>query len=626
MLNTTIANFKIEKILGAGGMGTVYKAIDLRLQRPVAVKALHQNVTTKSNAHERFMNEAKLSAQISHPNVATLFDFLDLGGRAFIIMEFVDGITIDALIDQNNKLDERKAINIVKQALEGLQAAHKLGILHRDLKPSNLILNSEGKVKLMDFGIAKSSNSKDLTAQNRIIGTAEYIAPEIYLGKKPSKRSDLYAVGIILYKMLTGKTPFDENNEARLIYRIVNEKIDFTIPGISPSIQRIINKLTSKNVTYRYASAEAVLRDLNALKYGPSNKIHWSEKVSAIPSVFKNVEIPHLVDSDKVRNILKQPAKLFFIISAILSMGLIIINLLAGMNFHQEQGGANSKILANESKVVKDQNESKPVLKEYDRSQTIERDGSYVPYEKSSSNGSFKNPIASEEVVVDDALKSKKISAPKNENKKASKDRNVNKPKSIEKVSNHHIALDEDKSESQSSSGGVEKVGGEVNESKNNPADKSNASGSSAKAEVVENEVEKSTEQVERVESKKRSKKSLTVEKQYFTVRFPDEVSSADYSLGSQVLLAAADALVINGIEVVSKNAVVRAKVVEYKKKNNGKVYFGIAINDVRTNFNQWLALDYPLYSSIKMDKVVFSANTTLNKVKLIDQSTIVYY
>ena len=197
MIGRKLSNFHINERIGEGGMGTVYKATDLHLNRTVAIKMLHPFLVSNPDSFKRFRNEAHLSARISHPNVATLFNFQAADDTHFIIMEFVNGQALDDMLKLQGRLPETEAAKIILQVLEGLGAAHELGIMHRDLKPGNIMITHRGFVKLMDFGIARLENTERMTRQNSVIGTLEYLSPELVKGGAPSKASDLYAVGVM---------------------------------------------------------------------------------------------------------------------------------------------------------------------------------------------------------------------------------------------------------------------------------------------------------------------------------------------------------------------------------------------------------------------------------------------
>ena len=322
MIGQKISNFQIVEELGSGGMGTVYKAKDVRLNRYVAIKALHSHVTNHSDAYKRFQNEAMISAQINNPHVTTLFDFVDHNGRSYIIMEYVDGSTLEDLLKSQGPIPENKCIDLAIQMLKGISEAHQLNILHRDLKPANIIVNKKGNVKIMDFGIARISSATRITAQNKVIGTAEYIAPEIYLGKEPTKVSDLYSIGIILYELLSGKVLFKADSEASLIYQVVNTKPKIKLTGASSKIESVVKKLTDKNPKKRYRSAQELITVLENIK---KEKVPISSgKIS-----LKNINLPK-VNVPKGFNVptvlprlqLNAPLK-FLIVSLVLCIAII---------------------------------------------------------------------------------------------------------------------------------------------------------------------------------------------------------------------------------------------------------------------------------------------------------------
>ena len=258
MLGRTIQNYRVEELLGEGGMGTVYKASDTILRRPVAIKMLHQHLIRDTTFMDRFRNEAILSAQLNHPNVTTLYNFLQDDHDSVIVMELVHGITVEKFLKQYGQLPTDTAIKIVIQTLDGVQHAHSRGILHRDIKAANLMLTPEGSVKLMDFGIARLQGSTRLTRADRVVGTLEYMAPELLNGAEPSVQSDLYAIGVLLYELLCGKMPFESSTDITLISQILTKKpisLRNRIPHLPQSLETILDKLLQKNPAKRYRSA-----------------------------------------------------------------------------------------------------------------------------------------------------------------------------------------------------------------------------------------------------------------------------------------------------------------------------------------------------------------------------------
>ncbi|TDE17240.1 serine/threonine-protein kinase [Dyadobacter psychrotolerans] len=258
MLGRTIQNYRIEQLLGEGGMGTVYKATDLSLRRPVAVKMLHAHLVRNKIFMERFENEAVLSAQLNHPNVATLYNFFQDYQFNLIVMEFVDGMTLEQVLKRNGSLPFQTAVKIVIQTIDGLLNAHQRNILHRDIKAANVMLTAAGNIKLMDFGIARLVGSERITRMDRVVGTLEYMAPELLGGAAPSVQSDLYAVGVLLYELLSGHMPFQSATESALITQILLQKplpLKNRTTNLPAKIEEIIFKLLEKKPEKRFQTA-----------------------------------------------------------------------------------------------------------------------------------------------------------------------------------------------------------------------------------------------------------------------------------------------------------------------------------------------------------------------------------
>src|SRR6267143_4808636 len=207
--------FRIERELATGGMGTVYRATHLGLDRAVAVKIIKPEFAADSDVADRFMREARTMAKLRHPHAAMIFDAGNLpDGRHFIIMEFIEGATLSEVLAREGRFSPERAVNIAIQVCEVLAEAHQLGIIHRDLKPANIMLNERG-VCVLDFGVAKvlaspadTTTSQASTGSGQIIGTPRYMSPEQCLGQRVGARSDLYSLGVVLYEMLTGRPPF----------------------------------------------------------------------------------------------------------------------------------------------------------------------------------------------------------------------------------------------------------------------------------------------------------------------------------------------------------------------------------------------------------------------------------
>ena len=210
--STFADRYQIIEELGKGGMGRVYKALDTKINEKIAIKLLRPEIASDKKNLERFNNELKFARQISHRNVGRMYHLEEEKGRHYITMEYVSGEDLKSMIRMSGQLSIGTAINIAKQICEGLEEAHRSGVIHRDLKSNNIMIDKEGSARIMDFGIARSLKAKSMTGPGVMIGTPEYMAPEQVEGKEVDQRSDIYALGIVLYEMLTGRLPFTGDN------------------------------------------------------------------------------------------------------------------------------------------------------------------------------------------------------------------------------------------------------------------------------------------------------------------------------------------------------------------------------------------------------------------------------
>ncbi|HEY5536788.1 MAG TPA: peptidylprolyl isomerase [Ignavibacteria bacterium] len=260
--------YRFLRKIGEGGMGSVYLAIDIKLDRKVAIKELNLGFYNNNNFIERFYHEAKIQAKLSHPNLVSIYSFEEIGNRLYIIMEYVEGITLDILIKENKRISEKYSFDLLKQILIGLDYAHKNNVIHRDIKPNNIIINKEGIVKIMDFGISKNIGDNSMTSTGATIGTLYYMSPEQILRPRSiDQRTDLYSLGISFYQMLTGELPFNVDTDSD--YIIKDSILKSSIPNpqningeISESAVIIINKLTQKNPDNRYQNCKECLNDI----------------------------------------------------------------------------------------------------------------------------------------------------------------------------------------------------------------------------------------------------------------------------------------------------------------------------------------------------------------------------
>jgi tRNA A-37 threonylcarbamoyl transferase component Bud32 len=269
---TTFARrFEIIEEIGQGGMGTVYKAYDSKIREVVALKLLRPEIASDPEVIERFRNELKLARQVSHRHVCRMYDIGEEWLSIYISMEYVAGEDLKSFIRRSGHLNEAKAVGLAKQIAEGLAEAHRLGVVHRDLKPQNVMIDRDGNAKIMDFGIARSLHTKSVTGTGVIIGTPEYMAPEQAEGRDVDLRVDIYALGAILFEMVTGRIPFEGATPLSIVLKHRSEPPadPQTINAqISTGLSRVILKCLAKSRDDRYASAAEVLQDLDAVEAG----------------------------------------------------------------------------------------------------------------------------------------------------------------------------------------------------------------------------------------------------------------------------------------------------------------------------------------------------------------------
>lgn len=250
---TELAGYRLTDRIGSGGMGDVYKAYNEKLNRTAAIKILHQKEMA-----DRFRNEAYIQSSVSHPNIACLYEYLVSGETACIIMEYVEGESLDAYLRKRGKLSNEEAENIVKQIAAALAYLHKKEILHRDIKPQNFKIQQNGKVTMLDFGIAKNKYTPKLTQQGFIVGTTEYMAPEQFR-QQVEKKSDVWSLGVLAYELLTGYMPFDANNPVTMRAKI--ERGEFTkprilVPQVSEKLNLVIERSLQVNTANRISAEE----------------------------------------------------------------------------------------------------------------------------------------------------------------------------------------------------------------------------------------------------------------------------------------------------------------------------------------------------------------------------------
>jgi serine/threonine protein kinase/dienelactone hydrolase len=260
--------YKIIDVVGKGGMGIVYKAEDTKLKRNVALKFMPPELTKDKEAKDRFVIEAQAAAALSHPNICTIHEINEEEGKSFIAMEYVEGQSLRNKIDRG-PIEIGEAVDIAIQVAEGMEQAHKKGIVHRDIKSANIMVTDEGQAKIMDFGLAKVKGGTLLTREGTTLGTVAYMSPEQARGEEVDQRTDIWSLGIVLYEMLSGQLPFMGDREASILYSVVHEEakpVSAWNPNIPSEIQQIINCALKKKPEARYQSAVDLLKDLQKYK------------------------------------------------------------------------------------------------------------------------------------------------------------------------------------------------------------------------------------------------------------------------------------------------------------------------------------------------------------------------
>jgi serine/threonine protein kinase len=267
MIGTVLSGrYRLEAKLGSGGMSTVYLARDTTLDRSVAVKVMHREMSEQADQLERFRQEARAVAKLSHPNVVSVIDAGEDGGYPYIVFEYVEGETLKTRINRVGALDTQEALAYAIEIGRALTVAHARKMVHRDIKPQNVMIDAEGRAKLTDFGISRQLEQDGMTATGRVLGTTDYVAPEQAMGRGADTRSDIYSLGVVLYEMLTGGVPFEADSQVGVAMKHVNEElpdVQAQRPELSAATALVVERATAKDPAKRYADIGEMIDDLS---------------------------------------------------------------------------------------------------------------------------------------------------------------------------------------------------------------------------------------------------------------------------------------------------------------------------------------------------------------------------
>ncbi|MFN2611880.1 MAG: protein kinase [Solirubrobacterales bacterium] len=345
MIGTLLSGrYRLESKIGSGGMSTVYLAEDETLDRPVAVKILHREISDEPDQLERFRREARAAAKLSHPNLVTVIDAGEDGGTPYIVFEYIPGDTLKQRIQREGALEVDEAVAYAIEIGRGLAAAHARKLVHRDVKPQNVLIDPDGRAKVTDFGIARSLEQSGMTATGRVLGTTDYVSPEQAMGEDVDERSDVYSLGVVLYEMLTGEVPFSAETQVGVAMKHVHEDLpDVTRlrPEASAALAGVIERATSKDLEYRYSSVVEMLDDLEgALEVEAARRGKTTGEATAV-----------LDSVPRKRRQLAAPSRTSMagIVMGVLGVGLIVAALIVGeqkLNIAGPGGGSETKLVA----------------------------------------------------------------------------------------------------------------------------------------------------------------------------------------------------------------------------------------------------------------------------------------
>jgi serine/threonine-protein kinase len=596
MIGQHIGSYQIVELLGEGGMGTVYRATDNNLGREVAIKVLHHHLSNNKVLLARFKNEALLSAKINHPNVATLYQLLEYQNRDYLIMEFIEGDNLEKALKKGERFSADKAIDLLIQLAHGLGSAHAKGIIHRDIKPGNIIINTQGYVKLMDFGIALVSDSSRLTKLNHVIGTNGYLAPELLQGENPSVGSDLYAVGVLGHELLNGCLPSE-----------VGKRPDAT-PGLSfnakptqiaesykiKKLQSVLKRLLNKDPKKRYANTGELIAVLQEIKAGRSEAAHIPYQISGLikntATILKSIAgniAERLVTLVNLENLAATREVKIIGVSALFALVILIASLFTPANTPREYSET-----ANGQEVTIPTSLAEPIKQESKPLNYVESNPEAEKTEEESQNTPL--PSAPPQSVTKKILnpqESDAVTAPEQAQSPSEK-RRV-EPTAIDKQ-------DQDK---------IELV-------KKQAPEKDYGLDDHVANETITEQTKEELPIIEKTATKKRI--SAVLPEQEITGVLTSDISSNVAHQGQTFFLVNQTDIKANGFIIIEKGARIKAIVKDaVSSTKKAKAFLAIQIIAIETVDGQWTPLQYPTYSDRAGQEIVFKKGLTLRKLRL---------
>src|SRR5215207_4841285 len=319
--------YRLEEKIGSGGMSSVYRAFDPMLERWVAIKLMHRDISNDPDQLERFRREARAVAQLNHPHVVTVIDAGEDDGAPYIVFEYVEGETLKERIRRLGRLPVSEAVAYAIEIGRALESAHANRLVHRDVKPQNVLIDRDGRAKVTDFGIARSLEAQGLTATGRVLGTTDYVSPEQALGHEVTGQSDIYSLGIVLYEMLTGETPFQADTQVAVAMKHVRDPlpdVQRRRPEISAALAAVVERSTAKETQNRYPAVSQMVHDLEevlAIEVARAGQA-TGEATTVLRSLSDDT-------ADFAPQRLRHPRRTLFLSIAVLAIAAAVIAILA---------------------------------------------------------------------------------------------------------------------------------------------------------------------------------------------------------------------------------------------------------------------------------------------------------